>query len=59
MMEYLQMASVPPQVAEKPALPPKPAVIHKPLLKNPEKDSSSDASLQFSSVSFPLDSFLF
>ena len=32
MMKGLKVASVPPQVAEKPALPPKPAVNYKPLL---------------------------
>lgn len=56
MMKSLKVASVPPQVAEKPALPPKPAVNYKPLLpprQNPDKDSSIDASNpQPSSVSF-------
>lgn len=55
MMKSLKVASVPPQVAEKPALPPKPAVNYKPLLpprQNPDKDSSIDASPQPSSVSF-------
>lgn len=49
MMKSLKVASVPPQVAEKPALPPKPAVNYKPLLpprQNPEKDVSSDSSPQ-------------
>lgn len=47
MMKSLKVASVPPQVAEKPALPPKPAVNYKPLLpprQNPDKDSSVDPS---------------
>lgn len=54
MMKSLKVASVPPQVAEKPALPPKPAVNYKPLLpprQNPDKDSSVDPS-QPPSVSF-------
>jgi len=61
MMKSLKVASVPPQVAEKPALPPKPAVNYKPLLpprQNPDKDSSIDASPQPSSVSFFLAAFL-
>lgn len=40
-MKGLKIASVPPQVAEKPALPPKPAMHYKPLLpprQNPEKE---------------------
>lgn len=43
MMKSLKVASVPPQVADKPALPPKPAVNYKPLLpprQNPDKDAS-------------------
>lgn len=55
MMKSLKVASVPPQVAEKPALPPKPAVNYKPLLpprQNPEKDASADPSPQPSLVSF-------
>lgn len=48
------VASVPPQqVADKPALPPKPAVHYKPLLpprQNPEKDVVTDASQQSSLV---------
>ena len=55
MMKNLKVASVPPQVAEKPALPPKPAVNYKPLVpprQNPDKDSSIDASPQPPLVSF-------
>ena len=57
MMKGLKVASVPPQVAEKPALPPKPAVNYKPLLpprQHPDKESpiesSSSSSPQPSSV---------
>lgn len=52
MMKSLKVASVPPQVAEKPALPPKPTVNYKPLLpprQNPDKDSSIDLPIAVSS----------
>jgi len=42
----LKIASVPPQVAEKPALPPKPALHYKPLLpprQNPDKEPLAEA----------------
>ena len=45
----VKVASVPPQVADKPALPPKPTVNHKPILpprQHPDKDHSGDASPQ-------------
>lgn len=49
MMKGVKVASVPPQVADKPALPPKPTVNHKPVLpprQHPDKDHSGDASPQ-------------
>jgi len=45
-MKGLKVASVPPQIAEKPALPPKPALHYKPLLpprQNPDKEPLAEA----------------
>ena len=47
LMKSLKVASVPPQIAERPALPPKPALNFKPLLpprQNSEKDLTGDTS---------------